>query len=155
MRGRNSPTPPVPTVSTGTASVAISWRRCAERPMCGSELAETIGQPMQRLGRLAWRQEDEIVDVASEPLALLQRRRQVGQVGGVLQALRREPLDRLEASSLDVIAAVAEIPEVGLGAGQSARRQALVDFDQHARPAAPDRLYCAVQDGLLVAFDVD
>src|SRR5580704_13770390 len=90
MRGRNAPTRPVPTASTGTASVAISWRTCAARQAAGSEPGQPIRQPTQCLGRLVWRQEDEIVEVLPEPLALLKRRGQVGQVGWLLQVCDRE-----------------------------------------------------------------
>src|SRR6266851_853371 len=98
MPATDALTPPVPIVSTGTTSAAASWRRWAAAPTGGSELGQTIGQPTQCLGRLAWWQENEIVDVASEPLTLLQRRRQVGQVGGFLQLFGREAVDRLEPS---------------------------------------------------------
>src|SRR5580704_1043796 len=130
MRGRNAPTRPVPTASTGTASVAISWRTCAARPAGGSEPGQPIGQPTRCLGRLVWRQEDEIVEILPEPLALLERRGQLGQVGWLLQAGDRELIDRLQASVMDVVAAIAELLEIGLGERQSARRQALFHFDQ-------------------------
>src|SRR5216684_6925969 len=155
MRDRNAPTRPAPTASTGTASVAISWRTCAARPAGGSELGQPIGQPTQCLSRLVWRQEDEIVEVLPEPLTLLKRRGQVGKVRWLLQVCDRELIDLLQTSVMDVVAAIAKLLEIGLGERQSARRQALFHFDQHARTATPDRRHCAVQHGLLMALDVD
>src|ERR1700738_3330005 len=114
MRGRSTPTPPVPTASTGTASVAMSWRTCAARLAGGSEPGQPIGQPTQCLGRLVWREGDEIVEVLPEPLALLKRRGQVGQVGWLLQVCDREPIDRLQASVMDVVAAIAELLGISL-----------------------------------------
>src|SRR5258708_11496438 len=140
MRARHTPTPPVPTASTGTASAAASWRRWAAPPTDRSELGQTIGQATQCLRRLAWWQENEIVDVAAEPLALLQPRRQVGQVRGLLHLFGREAVDRLEPPGAHVVAAIAQIAEIGLSADQSARRQTFVDLDQQARPAAPEPL---------------
>src|SRR5258707_7126455 len=148
MRGRKAPTRPVPTASTGTASVAILWRTYAARPIGRSELGQPLRHPTQCLSRLVWRQEDEIVEVLPEPLALLERRGQVGQVRRLLQACDRELIDRLETSVMDVVAAIAKLLEIGLGARQSARRQALFRFDQHARPATPDRRHRAVQHSL-------
>ena len=56
---------------------------------------------------------------------------------------------------VNVVAAIAKFLEIGLGACQSARRQALFQFDQHARPAPLDCRHGAVQHGLLVALDID
>src|ERR1700722_2308942 len=136
MRGRNAPMRPVSTASTGTASVAISWRICAGRPPAGgSEPGQPIRQPMQCLGRLVWRQEDEIVEELPEPLPLFERCGKVGQVRRLLQACNRELIDRLETSVMDVVAAIAKLLEIGLGVRQSARRQTLFGFDHHAGPA--------------------
>src|ERR1700730_12711901 len=98
MRDRSAPTRPVPTASTGTASVAILWRTYAARPIGRSELGQSLRHPTQCLSRFVWRQEDEIVEVLPEPLALLKRRGQVGQVGWLLQVCDRGPIDRLLAS---------------------------------------------------------
>src|SRR5258708_39508890 len=155
MRGRTAPTRPVPTASTGSGSVAVSWRTCASRPAGGSELGQPLRHPTQCLSRLVWRQEDEIVEVLPEPLALLERRGQVGKVRWLLQVCDRELIDLLQTSVMDVVAAIAKLLEIGLGARQSARRQTLFRFDQHAWLAASDRRRGAVQHGLLMALDVD
>src|SRR5258708_34970511 len=112
MRARHAPTPPAPTASTGTASAAAWWRRWATAPTGSSELRQTIGQQTQCLRRLAWWQENEIVDVAAEPLALLQRRRQVRQGRGLLHVFGREAVDRLSPSRADVVCATTCTAEI-------------------------------------------
>src|SRR5262249_12025702 len=155
MHARRAPTLRAPTASIG-AEWAASWSTRFARPANPAlELAQAIGQKLQRLGRFVWRQENEVVDVATEALALLQWRRQVGQIGRLLELLDRELVDLLQAALAHVVAAVAEVAEIGLGARQSAGRQALIHLHQHARLAATDRLDRAVQHGLLMAFDVD
>jgi len=86
---------------------------------------------------------------------LLQRCGQVRQVGGILHLLRSEPRDRLETAGMNEVAVVVERTEKGLAALESARRQALLELDEHARPAPSDGLHRAVEYGLLVAFHVD
>src|SRR5688572_8879041 len=155
MPGRPPPTMPAPTASTGGGSATISCSTSPRPSGCLLELGETLRHLPQRLDRLISRQEDEIVDVAAEASALLQRRREVRQIGRVLQDAGGEQAHRLDVAGLDEVAAIVEVPEVGLGAGEAARRQALVDLDQHPRPATADGLHRAVEHGLLVAFDVD
>src|SRR5258708_12551740 len=95
MRGRKAPTRPVPTASTGSGSVAVSWRTCASRPAGRSELGQPLRHPTQCLSRLVWRQEDEIVEVLPQPLALLGRRGQVGNVRWLLQSSPRDLINIL------------------------------------------------------------
>src|SRR5512139_164147 len=121
MRGRFRLTMPAPIASTGGASATISCSTSARPSGCRLELGETLRHLPQRLDRLISRQEDEIVDVAAEPLALLQGRRQVRQIGRVLQEAGREQVDRLDVPCLDEVATVIEILEIGLGAIEAAR----------------------------------
>src|SRR5918994_7978209 len=108
MLGRLPPTTPAPTASTGGGSATTSCST-SPRPSGGLlQLGETLRHLPQRLDRLISRQEDEIVDVAAEALALLQGRREVRQVGWVLQALRREQAHRLDVAGLDEVAAIVE-----------------------------------------------
>src|SRR5258708_11301910 len=98
MRGREALAGPVRTASTGSGSVGVWWRTCASRPAGRSELGEPLRHPTQCLSRLVWRQEDEIVEVLPERLALLERRGQVGKVRWLLQVCDRELIDRLGTS---------------------------------------------------------
>src|ERR1051325_3831914 len=116
MRGKPPPTTPAPTASTGGASATISCSTSPRPSGCRLQLGETLRHLAQRLDRLISRQEDEIVDVAAEALALLQGRREVGQVGRVLHLLGREQVYWLDVAGLDEIAAIVEVAEIGLGA---------------------------------------
>src|SRR4030095_14324397 len=78
--------------------VAGRPRKMRAPPTRGSELAQTPKQPMQCLSWLVWRQENEVVDVASEPLAPLEGGRQRRQIGRVLHLLDRELADSVQAA---------------------------------------------------------
>src|SRR3981189_295326 len=107
MRGRKAPTRPVPTASTGSGSVAVSCPARGGRPAGRSELGQPLRHPTQCLSRLVWRQEDEIVEVLPEPLALLKRRGQVGKVRCLVQVCDRLQMDLVQTSVMDVVAAIA------------------------------------------------
>src|SRR5881394_2392215 len=108
MRGRSPPMMPAPIASTGGASATISCSTSARPGGSRLQLRETLRHMAQRLDRLISRQEDEIVDVAAEALALLQGCRQVRQVGRVLQEVGGEQAHRLDVAGLDEEAAIVE-----------------------------------------------
>ncbi len=109
---------------------------------------------MQGRARFSCRQEDEIVKIASKPLTLRQRRRQIRQVCGLLVFRNRKLINRLKPALADKIAGIAKLLEKRLCRRQPTWRETVFDFDKHARLATPDRLDGPLQYGLLMTFDV-
>src|SRR5215471_19306467 len=145
---KRPPSRPARRALTGSVSAGACWPKSN---------GSALGQPMKALAHLPHRQfrflrrqENEVVNVAAEAPAGLQRRRQVGQVGRVLHAVNREAFDRLDVALVDEEAAVAEVSEVAAGPLQSTGRQPVVDLHQHAWPTAPDGFDCTIEHRLLM-----
>jgi len=113
------------------------------------------GDPFGRVNWFLGRQKDEVVDEVGETLPLRERRGQIRLVARILHDRSIKGLDGQEPASMDEMPAIVQGPEELCHALHTAGRKVLDHLDQNARSRSSYGTDRSLEDGDLVAFDVD